>query len=120
MTCVASVCTALSSASPKVTAMTLPRRAYALRSSSREPTPACCVQNSPRSCRPVHPETRLSGPPLIVSKRRLTVAARRKTSSPENLTHLHYNLLGKDSSSDGNPRNDGVVRGTEDAGDRHT
>src|SRR2546423_8254291 len=97
MTCAASACTALSSASRKVTAMTLPRRAYALPSSSREPTRACCVQNSPRSCRPVHPETPLSGSPLIVSKPRLTVAARRKNSSPENLTHLHYNLLGKDS-----------------------
>jgi hypothetical protein len=33
----------------------------------------------------------------MVSKRRLTVAASRKNLSPENLTHLHYNLLGKDS-----------------------
>src|SRR6266851_931237 len=98
MTCVDSVCTALSSASRKVTATTLPRRAYALPSSSREPTPACCVQNSPRSCRLVHPEIPLSGPPLIVSRLRLIDAARRKSSSPENLTHLHYNLLGKDSS----------------------
>src|SRR3990172_13326502 len=98
MTCVDSVCTALSSASRKVTAMTLPRRAYALPFSSREPTPACCVQNSLRSCLMVHQETPLSGPPLIVSRLRLTAAARRKNSPPENLTHLHYNLLGKDSS----------------------
>src|SRR6266545_359227 len=98
MTCVDSVCTALSSASRKVTAMTLPRRACALLSFSREPTPACCVQNSLRSCLLVRPEIPLSGPPLIVCRVRLTVAARRKNSSPENLTHLHYNLLGKDSS----------------------
>src|SRR6266508_2852469 len=97
MTCVDSVCTALSSASRKVTAMTLPRRACALLSFSREPTPACCVQNSLRSCLLVRPEIPLSGPPLIVYRVRLTVAARRKNSSPENLTHLHYNLLGKDS-----------------------
>src|SRR6266498_4459997 len=100
MTCVDSVCTALSSASRKVTAMTLPRRACALLSFSREPTPACCVQNSLRSCLLVRPEIPLSGPPLIVCRVRLTVAARRKNSSPENLTHLHYNLLGKDSSTD--------------------
>src|SRR6266498_2085673 len=100
MTCVDSVCTALSSASRKVTAMTLPRRACALLSFSREPTPACCVQNSLRSCLLVRPEIPLSGPPLIVCRVRLTVAARRKNSSPENLTHLHYNLLGKDSRKD--------------------
>src|SRR5450631_974803 len=98
MTCVASVCMALSSASPKVIAMTLPRRACALPSSSREPTHDCCAQNSLRSCPLVHPETPLSGPPLIVSRLRLTVAARSKNSSPENLTQSHYNLLGKDSS----------------------
>src|ERR1700676_910787 len=98
MTCAASACTDLSSASRKVTAMTLPRRACALPSSSREPTHACCCQNSLRSCPLVHPETPLSGPPLIVSRLRLTAAARRRNSSPENLTHLHYNLLGKDSS----------------------
>src|SRR6266508_4038247 len=103
MTCVDSVCTALSSASRKVTAMTLPRRACALLSFSREPTPACCVQNSLRSCLLVRPEIPLSGPPLIVYRVRLTVAARRKNSSPENLTHLHYNLLGKDSSSSARP-----------------
>src|SRR2546429_8044979 len=58
----------------------------------------CSVQNSPRSCRLAHPEILLSGPPSTVSSWRLTAAARRKNSSPENLTHLHYNLLGKDSS----------------------
>src|SRR5882724_8085157 len=99
MTCAASVCTALSSASRKVTAMTLPRRACALPFSSREPTPACCVQSSLRSCLLVHPETRLSEPPLIASRLRLTAAAKRKNSPPENLTHLHYHLLGKDSSA---------------------
>src|SRR5207302_10077225 len=97
MTCAAFVCTASSSASRKPTAMTLPRRACALPFSSREPTPACCVQNSLRSCPPVHPETPVFGPPLIVSRLRSIAAARRKNSSPENLTHLHYNLLGKDS-----------------------
>src|SRR5437879_12010553 len=57
----------------------------------------CSVQNSPRSCRLAHLEILLSGPPSTVSSWRLTAAARRKNSSPENLTHLHYNLLGKDS-----------------------
>src|ERR1700686_3339544 len=104
MTCAASVCTVLSSAFRKVTAMTLPRRACASPFSSREPTHDCCVQNSLRSCPLVHPETPLSGPPLIVSRLRLTAAARRKNSSPENLTHLHYNLLGKDSSIAGGCR----------------
>src|SRR5664279_3712209 len=99
MTCVASVCTALSSASRKVTAMTLPRRACVLPSSSREPTHDCCAQNSRRSCPLVHRETPLFGPPLIVSRLRSTAAAMRKNSSPENLTQLHYNLLGKDSST---------------------
>src|SRR6266446_3849749 len=98
MTCAASACTVLSSASRKVTAMTSPRRACALPCSSREPTHAYCVHNSLSSCPLVHRETLLFGPPLIVSRLRLTVAARRKNSSPENLTHLHYNLLGKDSS----------------------
>src|SRR5947209_13533548 len=98
MTCDAFVCPASSSTSRKPTAMTLPRRACALPFSSREPTPACCVQNSLRSCPPVHPETPVFGPPLIVSRLRSIAAARRKNSSPENLTHLHYNLLGKDSS----------------------
>src|SRR5438105_11781240 len=104
MTCAAFVCTASSSASRKPTAMTLPRRACALPFSSREPTPACCVQNSLRSCPPVHPETPVFGPPLIVSRLRSIAAARRKNSSPENLTHLNYNLLGKDS-SEANLRN---------------
>src|SRR5664279_2274237 len=90
MTCVASVCTALSSASRKVTAMTLPRRACVLPSSSREPTHDCCAQNSRRSCPLVHRETPLFGPPLIVSRLRSTAAAMRKNSSPENLTQLHY------------------------------
>src|SRR5712691_9068018 len=98
MTCAASVCTVLSSPSRKVTAITLHRWACALPSSSREPTHAYCVPNSLRSCLLVHPETPLSAPLLIVSRLKLTVAARRKNSSPENLTHLHYNLLGKDSS----------------------
>src|SRR6267154_222211 len=98
MTCADFVCTASSSASRKVTVMTLLRRACALPYSSREPMPACCVQNSLRSCPLVHPVTPLYGPPLIVSRLRLTAAARRKNSSPENLTHLQYNLLGKDSS----------------------
>src|SRR5882762_7057699 len=97
MTCADFVCTASSSASRKVTVMTLLRRACALPYSSREPMPACCVQNSLRSCPLVHPVTPLYGPPLIVSRLRLTAAARRKNSSPENLTHLQYNLLGKDS-----------------------
>src|SRR6267154_3403178 len=99
MTCADFVCTASSSASRKVTVMTLLRRACALPYSSREPMPACCVQNSLRSCPLVHPVTPLYGPPLIVSRLRLTAAARRKNSSPENLTHLQYNLLGKDSSA---------------------
>src|SRR5438132_10891026 len=60
----------------------------------------CSVQNSPRSCRLAHLEILISGPPSTVSSWRLTAAARRKNSSPENLTHLHYNLLGKDSSQD--------------------
>jgi hypothetical protein len=77
--------------------MTLPRRACELPSSSREPTYDCCAQNSRRSCPLVHRETPLFGPHLIVSRLRLTAAARRKNSSPENLTQLHYNLLGKDS-----------------------
>ena len=38
-----------------------------------------------------------SGTPSIVSRARLTAVARRKNSSPENLTHLHYNFLSKDS-----------------------
>jgi hypothetical protein len=67
--------------------------------SFREPTRAYCVQNSRRSCPVVHPEAPLFGPPLIAFSLRLTVAARRKNSSPEkNLTYLHYNLLGKNSS----------------------
>src|SRR5947209_1425442 len=61
----------------------------------------CSVQNSPRSCRLGHLEILLSGPPSTVSSWRLTAAARRKNSSPENLTHLHYNLLGEDSSGAG-------------------
>jgi len=44
-----------------------------------------------------HPEIPRSGPPSIISRRRLTAPARSKNSSPENLTQLHYNLLGKDS-----------------------
>ena len=44
------------------------------------------------------PGTPLFALPLIVSSLRSTAAARTKNSSPENLTHLHYNLLGKDSS----------------------
>src|SRR5438445_12245456 len=90
MTCAAFVCTASSSASRKPTAMTLSRRACALPFSSREPTPACCIQNSLRSCPPIHPETPLFGPPLIVSRLRSIAAARRKNSSPENLTDLHF------------------------------
>src|SRR5258708_1196645 len=78
--------------------MTLPLRACALPSSSRAPTHACCGRNSLRSCLLVHPVTLLYGPPLTVSRLRLTAAARRKNSSPENLTHLNYNLLGKNSS----------------------
>src|SRR6266853_1459956 len=109
MTCADFVCTASSSASRKVTVMTLLRRACALPYSSREPMPACCVQNSLRSCPLVHPVTPLYGPPLIVSRLRLTAAARRKNSSPENLTHLQYNLLGKDSS----------VRGGAQTPDKH-
>src|SRR6266700_6583952 len=97
MTCVDSVCTGSSNACLKAIAMTLLRQDCALLSSSPAPTHGCCVQNSPRSCPLVHPETPLSAPPLIVSRLRLTVAARRKNSSPENLTHLHYNLLCKDS-----------------------
>ena len=61
---------------------------------SREPMQDCCVQNSLRSCPLLHQETPLFVPPLIVSRLRLTAAARRQNSSPENLTHLHYNLLG--------------------------
>src|SRR5712691_2552679 len=97
MTCADFVCTALSSASRNVTARMLPRRACAWLCSSRAPTHACCVQSSLRSCPLAHPETPLSGSPLIVFSRRLTAAVRTKNSSPENLTHLHYNLLGKDS-----------------------
>src|SRR5271166_1649005 len=77
--------------------MTSPPPDCASLCSFREPTRAYCVQNSRRSCPVVHQETPLFGPPLIVSRLRLTAAARRKNSSPENLTHLHYNLLGKDS-----------------------
>src|SRR6266487_1619214 len=99
MTCTGFVCTASSSASRKATAMTLPGRDYALPSSSHEPTPACCVPNSLKSCPLVHPVTPHFGSPLIVSRLKLMPAARRKNSSPENLTHLHYNLLGKDSSA---------------------
>ena len=60
-----------------------------------------CSYRNTLKCPPVHPETPLFAPPLIVSRLRLTAAARRKNSSPENLTHLHYNLFGnfgKDSS----------------------
>src|SRR5437867_13110824 len=78
--------------------MTLPRRACALLCSSRAPMHACCVQNSLRSWLPIHPQTPLFGPPLTVSSLRLTAAVRTKNSSPEILTHLHYNLLGKHSS----------------------
>src|SRR5712691_10893652 len=99
MTCADFVCTALSSASRNVTARMLPRRACAWLCSSRAPTHACCVQSSLRSCPLAHPETPLSGSPLIVFSLRLTAAVRTKNSSPENLTHLHYNLLGKDSSA---------------------
>src|SRR6266700_3430331 len=108
MTYVDSVCTGSSNACLKAIAMTLLRQDCALLSSSPAPTHGCCVQNSPRSCPLVHPETPLSAPPLIVSRLRLTVAARRKNSSPENLTHLHYNLLCKDSSGGATPARRGV------------
>jgi hypothetical protein len=47
----------------------------------------------------VHPETPRFDTPLIVYRLRLTAAARRKNSSRENLTHLQYNLLDKNSSA---------------------
>ena len=49
---------------------------------------------------PVGPpgDSTLRGPPLIASRRRSTVAARAKTRRLKNLTRLHYNFLGKDSS----------------------
>src|SRR5580658_6418276 len=78
--------------------MTSPPQDCALLCSFREPTRAYCGQNSRRSCPVVHQETRLFGPPLTAFTPRLTAAAKRKNSSPENLTHLHYNLLDKDSS----------------------
>src|ERR1700678_3679068 len=77
--------------------MTSPPQDCALLCSFREPTRAYCGQNSRRSCPVVHQDTRLFGPPLTAFTPRLTAAAKRKNSSPENLTHLHYNLLDKDS-----------------------
>jgi hypothetical protein len=62
------------------------------------------------SCPLLHLETPPSGPPLIVSSLRLTAAVRTKNSSPENLTHLHYNLLGKDASLLRRPRRAASVR----------
>jgi hypothetical protein len=86
------------SASRKAIATTSPRRACAFLCSSRVPMRAYCVQNSHRLCPAVHQETPLCGPPLIAFRLRLTAAATRRNSSPENLTHLHYNFLDKDSS----------------------
>src|SRR4029077_18176899 len=97
MTSAVCVCTASSSASPKATAMKSPLLVCGLPCSSAGPTHGSSVRNSLRSCRLAHPEIPPSGPSSTVSSWRLTAAARKQNSSPENLTQLHYNLLGKDS-----------------------
>src|SRR5215467_327909 len=89
---------ASSTVSPTAIAMRSPHPGCALLCSSPELTHASCGPNSPKSCLSAHPAIPLCGPPSTAFKLKSTDAARRKNSSPENLTRLHYNLLGKDSS----------------------
>jgi hypothetical protein len=57
----------------------------------------------PRGTDDLPPAQSPSARPLIAFRLRLTAAATRKNSSPENLTHLHYNLLDKYSSDQSAP-----------------
>src|SRR5215470_959568 len=90
---------ASSTVSPTAIAMRSPHPGCALLCSSPELMHASCGPNSPRSCLSALPAIPLCGPPSTAFKLKSTDAARRKNSSPENLTRLHYNLLGKDSSA---------------------